>query len=245
MWIVVPRPNPAARARLICLPYAGAGTAVYRAWAESMPAHVELILVRLPGRETRLREPPFRRMAELTPELTDALRPKLDQPFFMFGHSMGALIAFDLCRRLRRLGAPLPAHLFVSGRAAPQLPSRDSPLHQLPDAEFLSMLQHRYNAIPDTIASDAAMMQLFLPILRADFSIIESFDYTPEAPLPFPISAYGGLGDERALAEELAAWRYQTQGAFSLEMFPGDHFYLQSARGELLQALARRMPAPQ
>ena len=244
-WVAVPRPHPSARVRFICLPYAGAGAAVYRAWADILPPHAELNLVRLPGRETRLREAPYHRLAALAPELADVLLPKLDRPFVLFGHSMGALIAFELSRVLRRHGAPLPAHLCVSGRAAPQLPSRDSPIHPLPDPEFLAALRHRYNAIPDAIADDAAMMQLFLPILRADFSVIETFLYTPEAPLPCPISVYGGLSDERALAEELAAWRYQTAGAFSLEMFAGDHFFLQSSRAELLESLSRKLSALQ
>jgi medium-chain acyl-[acyl-carrier-protein] hydrolase len=244
-WVSVPKPQPSASVRLICLPYAGAGAAVYRTWADSLPPYVEVNMVRLPGREARLKEAPYTRLTVLAPELADVLRPKLDRPFVLFGHSMGALIAFELSRVLRRQGAPLPAHVCVSGRAAPQLPSRDSPIHTLPDAEFLSALQNRYNAIPAAIADADAMMQLFLPILRADLSVIETFLYTPEAPLPCPISAYGGLSDERALAEELASWRYQTAGRFSLEMFPGDHFFLQSARAELLESLARKLSALQ
>jgi surfactin synthase thioesterase subunit len=193
--------------------------------------------VQLPGREGRLREPPFARLAPLLDALAPALIPFMGMPFAFFGHSMGALIAFELARHLRRSRQPGPAYLAVSGFPAPQIPDHDPPIHQLPDAQFIHALA-RLNGTPTEVLEHAELMQLMLPALRADFALCEEYRYVAEAPLTCPIAAFGGLQDHEAPCERLEPWREQTSADFALRMLPGDHFFLNGARPSLCQALA-------
>lgn len=236
-WIICPNPNPQARLRLFCFPYAGGGAAAYHPWAKLLPSDVELYAIRLPGRESRMREAPYVRLAPLVEDLAEVLSPYLDEPFVFFGHSMGALIAFELARHLRRQNMTQPLHLFASGHRAPQIPDPDPPLYQLPDAEFVKEMRERYNGIPQPILDSNELLQLFLPVIRSDVTILDTYHYTDEALLECPISAYGGENDPWVSYDQLDAWRDQTQSTFSLRMYPGDHFYLQSAQASLLQVL--------
>jgi surfactin synthase thioesterase subunit len=236
-WIVRPKPRPAARLRLFCFPYAGVGASAYRAWAGDFDATVEVCPVQLPGREDRLGVPAFTRIEPLVDAVAAAIRPYLDRPYALFGHSLGALVAFELTRLLRRVGAPQPLHLFVSGRRAPQLPIRDEVLHTKPDAELKEELR-RFNGTPEAALQHEELMALVLPLLRADFAVHETYTYRPEPPLAMPISAFGGQGDPEVPEENLTAWKEQTTKGFKLRMFPGDHFYLQASRGPLLTAVA-------
>lgn len=239
-WVICPKPNPQASLRLFCLPYAGGGSQIYRTWAHSLPASVEVCPIELPGRGTRIMETPFCQLEPLIETLASVLLPYLDKPFAFFGHSMGALLSFELIRRLRRNDNLLPLHLFVSGRHAPQIPDSNSPIHALPEPAFLEELR-RYNGTPQAVLENAELMQLLLPILRADFAAIETYVYTSEPPLACPITAIGGLQDPEASCEELEAWHKQTSAAFSLQMFPGDHFFLHSAQPQLLQFLSQEL----
>ena len=248
-WITFPKPNPAARLRLFCFPYAGGGASIYRTWATTLPAEIEVYPVQPPGRETRLRDRAFTRFPPLIDSLASAIEPYLNMPFAFFGHSMGALTSFELTRQLRRQGGPLPVHLFLSGHRAAQLPNDEEPIYHLPDAEFVQELRS-LNGTPDQVLQNEELMRLMLPLLRADFELCNMYNYIQEEPLPCPITAYGGLQDEEANRDTLSAWREQTSGQFTLRMFPGDHFYLHSARALLLQTLAqdlmqvlRRLPA--
>ena len=239
-WVSCPRPNPAAKVRLFCFPYSGAAANVYYPWAETLPSSWELCPVQLPGRGSRMAEPLAVRLTPQVEALAAGLTPYLDKPFAFFGHSMGALIGFDLTRALRRAGGPQPVHLFVSGHEAPQLPDRNPPLHALPEAELLDKLRE-LNGTPEEVLRHPELRELLIPILRADFAVCETYAYRPEPPLDCPLSAYSGLGDDYVTREELDAWRNQTTGRFSIRMFPGDHFYLNTARPYLLQALAREL----
>lgn len=236
-WFVCPEPQPQAAARLFCLPYAGSGAAVYRPWLAHLPAMIELQVVQLPGRESRLREPPYRRMDQLIDILAPLIEAQLDRPYVLFGHSMGALIGFELARALRRRGAPPPACMVVSGRRAPQLPDPDAPLHQLADVPFVRSMIRRYNGIPRAILEDIELLRLFLPTLRADFELIETYQYADEPPLACPIAIFGGKADERASLVELEAWEAQSVSPLGTRQIPGDHFYLQNARAELVSAI--------
>jgi medium-chain acyl-[acyl-carrier-protein] hydrolase len=239
-WVSFFRPNPRARLRLFCFPYAGASSLIYRQWPEELPADVELCAVQLPGRGGRLREPAFRHMPTLVEVLAEALLPLFDRPFAFFGHSMGASIGFELARRLRRVRAPEPVHLFVSGRRAAQIPMTDPPSYQLPEPVFIEELR-RLNGTPQEVLEHPEMMQLLLPVLRADFELIQTYTYEPGPPLACPISAFGGLQDFDASRDLLAPWREQTTGAFSLQLLPGDHFFLHTSRHHLLQLISREL----
>lgn len=231
-----PRPNDAAQLRLFCFPYAGGGASIYHAWPSQLPSHVELCAIKLPGREARLSEPPFERLTPLVRALATALSPWLTRPFALFGHSLGALVSFELARELRRRGASSPQHLFVSARRAPHMPNPD-PMHALPDQALIERIRDM-GGTPEAVLSEPELMELFLPIMRADAAVNEVEPFVAEEPLSCPITAYGGLDDARARRDELEAWRAHTRAAFRLEMFPGGHFFLRSAQDLLLRSLS-------
>ncbi len=242
-WIV---PGPAGikpRLRLFCLPYAGGGAAAYAQWVNRLPRDVEVCRVQLPGRENRLREAPFTSITPLVETVAEAIRPYLDRPFAIFGHSLGALTSFELVRQVRRRFDLSPAQLFVSARWAPHLPDPEPLIYQLPDAEFIATLRRRYNNIPDAVADDPELMEIFLPLLRADVTMLDTYAYTADQPFDCPITAYGGSDDRRVTRAGLEAWRAHTRQAFSVKVFPGEHFYLQGARDQLLQALSQELMA--
>lgn len=241
-WITCRKPSPQARLRLFCFPYAGGGVSIFRAWPEGLPAHVEVCPVQFPGRGTRLAEPPFTRLPSLVQALAEALCPFLDKPFAFFGHSLGALVSFELARQLRRSYAATPVRLFISADRAPQIPRRDPPIHSLPEREFLVELR-RLKGTPREVFEDEELMQVMIPVLRADFAAYETYGYTTEPPLDCPISAFGGLQDQRVRRGDLEAWRDQTSVFFSLRMFPGDHFFLNTTQAPLLGALSQELRA--
>lgn len=241
-WITYAKPNPQARLRLFCFHYAGGAASAFRAWAAQLPAQIEVCPVQLPGRENRLREPLFTAVAPLIPILAAGLRPAMDMPFALFGHSMGALLSFELARYLRRQHDVQPVYLGLSGHQAPQLPDAEPPIYNLPEPEFIDRLR-KFNGTPEEVLRHAELMQLVLPILRADFTLVETYSYQPDEPLACPISAFGGLQDARANRELLEGWREHTRGEFRLRMFPGDHFFLIGGRSLVLEALAQDLRA--
>ena len=236
-WVVFPLPQAQARLRLFCFPYAGGGAALFRKWAVKLPSEIEVCPVQLPGRETRLFEPAFTRLPPLINTLAEVLQPYLALPFAFFGHSMGAIISFELARHLRRQNSVIPLHLFVAGCAAPQIPNADPPISQLPMPEFIAELR-RLNGTPEAVLQHAELMQLLLPTLRADFALCETYVYNPEAPLDCSISTFGGIDDMKVTLNDVAAWADQTNGLFWLHKMPGDHFFPVSAQTSLLQAMS-------
>jgi medium-chain acyl-[acyl-carrier-protein] hydrolase len=239
-WIAFRKPNPQARLRLFCFPYAGAGASIFRTWSDGLPADVEVCPVQLPGRGTRLMETPFTQLTPLVQALAQALVPLVDKPFAFFGHSLGALVGFELARQLRRQSDVQPVRLFVSADRAPQIPHRDRPIHALPEREFLVELR-RLNGIPGKVLEEVDLMRIMLPVLRADFGVCETYAYSTEPPLDCPISAFGGLQDHRVSRGDLEPWRDQTNVSFSLRMFPGDHFFLNTTQPLLLQVLSQEL----
>ncbi|NEO72089.1 thioesterase II family protein [Moorena sp. SIO3H5] len=239
-WITRPKPNPKARLRLFCFPFAGGAASSFRTWPDQLVPDIEVCPVELPGRGKRLREPLFTGILPLIETLTPALLPYLDIPFAFFGHSLGTIISFELARQLRREKAPSPQHLFISGRRAPQVPPRKRPLHNLPKSELIEELR-QYNGTPETVLANQELMELFLPILRADFGINENYTYTSEPPLNCPISVFGGLEDTDANSDELAAWGDQTSSTFTIDMFPGGHFFINNKKecNQLLELITK------
>jgi medium-chain acyl-[acyl-carrier-protein] hydrolase len=239
-WLAEPRPNPGAGLRLFCFPYSGADASIFATWADNLPAAVEVWPVRFPGRGTRLAEPPFTRLGPLVQAIANALLPYLVMPFAFFGHSLGALVSFELARRLRKLHGLGPAQLFVSGHSAPQIPDRETPIHALPEPEFLEKLR-QLNGTPEAVLAHSELRQLILPGLRADFAMCEAYVYEEDASLECPIAAFGGLQDDHVSRDQLEAWRAQTTARFTLRMFPGDHFYINTARPLLLRVIAQEL----
>jgi len=224
--------------RLFCFPYAGGSASVFRSWADVLPTEVLLCPFQLPGREGRLKEPLFTSLPALVKAIAEALVPSFGQPFAFFGHSLGAVICFELARLLQKEHGIEPACLYVSGSPAPQLRSERLPTFNLPESEFVAELR-RLNGTPATVLDHPELMSLMLPIIRADFEISQTYSYLPDEPLSCPINAYGGLRDPEVSRESLEAWRGQTTASFSFKIFPGDHFFIHSARSAFLSELTR------
>ena len=198
-WVVRPRRNPqndslrqaglrqSDSLRLFCFPYAGGGALVYRTWPDGLPFGVEVCAVQLPGREKRIMEPPYTRLAPLVQKLALVLIPYLDRPFTFFGHSMGALISFELVRQLRRQYGLGPAHLFVAGHRAPKIPNPGLPIYQLPEADFIARLRC-FGGLPEVVLQDAELKDVFVPLLRADIELCETYVYVTGAPFDCHIS---------------------------------------------------------
>ena len=222
--------------RLYCFPYAGGGVPVFRGWPDGLSAGIEVWAAHLPGRGSRSREAPMTQMLPLVQALARQLPlDSRERPFAFFGHSLGARVGFELVRSLRRQGRSLPAHLFVSACAAPQQPL-GRPLHMLPKAAFLAELQRR-NGIPPAVLAQPELLDLLLPLLRADLMVLETAVYHNEPPLDCAITAFGGLEDPIVSREALEGWGEQTSGPFKTIFFAGDHFFLRTAEGQLMQAI--------
>jgi medium-chain acyl-[acyl-carrier-protein] hydrolase len=226
---------------LFCISHAGGGTPVFRNWAEQLGPSIEVSAVQLPGRGTRLGEQPFGSLEHLVPELAKNIIGCLDRPFAFYGHSLGALIAFETVRALRRMGSSPPRALFVGACQAPQLQCPYPPMHQLAEAEFIDEVQRRYNGVPRQIVEDLELRALLIPTLRADIQIFETYRYSIEKPLSCPIVAFGGTRDQLVGISGLRAWSEHSTNSFRLEMIDGDHFFLNSAREDLLDGIRSRL----
>jgi surfactin synthase thioesterase subunit len=222
--------------RLFCFAHAGGGAAVFRPWRARLGGGVDVRPVVLPGRESRWHEPAHARMSELVEAVEDELRAELRPPFALFGHSMGAALAYELTRRLAVDPARAPERIFVSGRRAPHLPARHPAAHGLPRDRFLAYLR-TLNGVPPEVLEDGRLLEAFLPTLRADFAVDDTYAPPRGAPLPVPVSAFVGAEDPVATVDELLAWHDVTSREFRLRVFPGDHFYLKGGHPGLLAAI--------
>jgi medium-chain acyl-[acyl-carrier-protein] hydrolase len=221
-WYVVPEPRPAAAVRLLCFPYAGGGAGAFTSWLPHLPGSVELVAVQLPGRGGRSGEAPWTSLEALAAGVAAGIAPLLDRPVAFFGHSMGALLAFEVARCGR-----LPAALYVSAFSAPQLLVAERTLWRLTDSELRQRLVE-LGGVPAELVGDERLIEMALPVLRADISACDSYIYTDGEPLGCPIVGCGGLQDRVVTGPELAAWEAQTRAGFTLRMFPGGHFYWSS-----------------
>jgi surfactin synthase thioesterase subunit len=253
-WIVVPRPNPRATARLLCFPYAGGGPSVFAHWAGILPEFLELAIVHLPGRGSRLGEPPLARMDALIDALTPSVRSCMAElPCAFLGHSLGALILFEITRHLRRAYRAVPIHLFVSGARAPHYYHKEqlrqdhlqySPVpgtagHELADAQLVEMLRDLGFEASRALETNPEMRRLMLPTLRADLRMHDAYRYAPGPPLDVPITAVGGRVDPFVTGEQLHGWRRHTTGSFTTAFRPGGHYFLEREKtfwAELLGA---------
>jgi len=183
--------------------------------------------VQMPGHESRIAEELISDIDLIIDKLAMAITPYLDKSYIFYGHSLGALISFELTRRLNKMNVPLPKHLIVSGRAAPHTPSKNSIIHNLPNHEFIIKLKE-YNGLPDIVLYNQELLDLFLPIIRADFKLSESYIYKEDIPLPVPIITLVGQGDSNIIIENVALWKKHTTKNFREYVLPGDHFFIKT-----------------
>jgi medium-chain acyl-[acyl-carrier-protein] hydrolase len=237
--VSVRSPNPAARLRLFCFPYAGAGAGAYREWHRLLPRDIEVAAVQLPGREWRINETPLTDMRALAEDALQAISPYLDKPFAFLGTSMGGTLIFELSRLLRAAGKPLPVCLMPLAIGAPHLPETKL-FHNLPDAELLEEIAD-FGVLTTEITAHPELLEMLLQILRADCTAHETYQYSPEPAFDFPIWVYGGFGDELVTRERLDAWAMHTTGTCRVHMLPGGHLFVDAMPDMLLQSMARRL----
>lgn len=235
-WLITSQPNPAASLRLFCFSHAGAGASTFRLWGDQAPPYLEICAVQCPGRENRRHEAPIRDLTSLISKMHSELLPYLDRPFICFGHSIGALICFEWTRHLRQQGCSMPLRLFVSGRQAPQTPIALPWSHTLSERELKVELRS-YGGTPEAVLQSSDLMGMYLPILRADLAINETYTYYPHPPLSIPISIFGGSKDQKVPISSLEAWREQTLKASTLRLLPGGHLFIKSFSADILKAI--------
>jgi medium-chain acyl-[acyl-carrier-protein] hydrolase len=245
--IATPRPPlawwtsaaPTAPVQLLCFPYAGGTTSVFRPWVEPLAGAVRLHIPRLPGRESRLRERGLDDLRALLPYLASTL--EVEPPYAMFGHSLGAIVAFELARYLRSAGRALPVHLFVSAAPAPHL-KKPLGLGAMSGDRLWARLRE-LNGVPAALLDDPELLELLEPILKADFGIDDRYVYTAAPALPCAITVLRGAADPNVSAASAAAWAQHTTGAFAAEVLDGDHFFLHAQRERVVAMIRQTLLA--
>lgn len=225
VWLAGTRPAQPPRMRLFCFPPAGGGASIYQPWVGAMPTGVELCRIQLPGRESRFGEPAVDNLDTLLPPLEEALLPLLDVPFAFFGHSMGALVSFELTRRLRDAGKPQPLALFPSAHRAPHLPLRRRLWAKLPREELITELDN-IDGIPEELRGNDEILDVVLPTVRIDLELYEGYRHQTGDPLACRITAFGGDNDSLVEPEEVEAWSQHTSGPCTVHIVQGTHFFL-------------------
>lgn len=245
-WFIRPRERRETPWRLVCFPHAGGAASAYHRWGNLLP--VEVLAVQLPGREGRLNERPMSDLSAVTRSIVDALTTDslvgdLERPLIFFGHSMGSLLAYETILEMRRRGLPLPSSLMVSGRSPPDHIPDEELLHPLPDDAFIAELDRRFGGLPAILRDEPELMALFLPVLRADLTMLEQHVYAPQPPIDVPMRAFGGLDDTRASRQGLEDWARFTTDWRGVRQFPGGHFYLHASGSTLPAALCADLEA--
>lgn len=212
-------------------------------WKGGLLPEVQLAALQAPGHGSRLDEPAHHSIDEILCEVVPKFSGIGNRRFAFYGHSLGAVIAFELARRLRKAGLPQPCHLFVGAARPPQLGPTLPGLHRLDEQEFLEELQARYGGIPTEILNNPEVLSIFLPALRADFTVYETYKYEPEPPLDCPISAFAGMQDRLVPAQIMTGWEAHTAAGFNLRRLRGDHFFLEVSRNELTGSILHKLTA--
>ncbi len=227
-WIVRPKVRPAADLLLVCFPQAAGNAWSFFGLAEQLPELIELVAVQYPGHGDRLSEQPIREFDTLVRSAAEALAPELDRPYALFGHSMGAILAFEASRLLPALGCPAAEHVLVSGYNAPDTPDLSeelAPMSQLSDEQLLERIA-ALDCTPREVLEDAEMRELLFRMIRADSAVCSSHTMHDRTPIASPITAFGGWEDPRTTEVGLQGWHAFTSGPFHVHWFAGNHGFL-------------------
>jgi surfactin synthase thioesterase subunit len=240
-WLLCNRRRKSPALRVYCFPHSGGSPGEYLRWSRHLGDDIELWAVQLPGRGSRAHEAPLTAMQDVVDRLVDEAR--FEAPYALFGHSMGAFLAYETARRLRSEGRHPPVHLVTSAYEAPHLHRPPLRREDLEAASFLSRVEELFGAVPDTIRQDQAALEAYLGRLRADLAIVATYQHVDEPPLAVPITAFSGLQD-RPTRSGLEAWRSHTVARFDLRWFPGGHFFFRDDLTGFLSNLSRTVLDP-
>lgn len=239
-WITIPYPKPNAKIRLFCFPYAGGGASIYRLWGHDFPEDIEVCLVQLPGRETRINETSYTDIHQLVSDSAQEIIPFLDRPFVIFGYSMGAVIGYELTKHLEEFYNYSPIHLIVAAASAPHFVKKRELIHSLPDKKFINQLR-QLNGTAEEILSNDELMQWLLPMIRADFQMVETYKCSGIVPLNCHLSVLGGNNDKWAVKESLFQWEDIPSKSFSVHFFEGDHFFLRNFEDDIKNLMIQKL----
>jgi len=231
------KPIAAAKIRIFCFPFAGGSAATFFSWRDKLSADFDLWAIEYPGHGTRRSEQPLKSLSMLVDDVAAGITPYLIRPFAFFGHSMGALVGFELLRRLQNSDGPRPVVFFASGCPAPSLAAERSGTCDLPDTEFIEQLRS-LNGTPEEVFADKELLRFVLPALRAEFQACQTYVYKTGPRLRCPIFAYGGSVDPAVTRQNLDPWRKETAASFVMRTFPGDHFFIHTAIQMVVDALS-------
>jgi surfactin synthase thioesterase subunit len=238
-WVRRFAPAPAARARLVCLPHAGGSASFFFPVAKALAPTLEVLAVQYPGRQDRRHEPAADNIADLADQVLAALGDLDDRPLALFGHSMGATIAYEVALRMQDAGLASPAHLFASGRRAPSR-YRDERVHELSDDRIVSELRTLSGTNAEMLA-DPEMLAMILPAIRSDYRAVETYRHEPGRRLDCPVTVLTGESDPRVSVDEARAWDEHTTGPTDLHVLPGGHFFLVDRSNQVLEILRQKL----
>ena len=226
-WITCPKPLPEARVRLFCLPFAGGGASIYRGWAKDLEPAIEVCPIQLPGRENRFSEKAHEHVQTLAPAIANQLQFYLDKPYLIYGHSMGALLAFEVLRILQQKGQAMPETAILGAHRAAHLPPKRQPMSTLDDASFLAKLT-TFGGFPDEVLQSQELLQFVLPTLRADFALCDSYPFTPGPALDCPLALIAGRHDQEVNPQDMQPWQTHTLHPARLVTLDAGHFFLKT-----------------
>lgn len=240
-WFPYTNHRETARYRLFCLPYAGGSALFYSDWHKWMPEEIEIVPVQIPGREGRIGESCISEARQLAQQIVEAVKALPGQlPYGIFGHSMGGILAYETAAQLEREDFDKPRHLFISGCTEPSQIRFKEKTYNLSDADFCEKIKG-YDDIEEEIFSYKEFYKYFLPMLRADFGLVETYQEQETAVFPCPLVLIGGDADPSVPVEDLTEWERHAGGNFHVEVYKGNHFYLKEHKKELCAMLGRRI----
>jgi medium-chain acyl-[acyl-carrier-protein] hydrolase len=243
-WVTCPFPQPEAALRMFCFPFAGGGASIYRGWGKLFGSTVEVCPIQLPGRENRFSEPAFKEVQTLAQALASQLQLYSDKPFVMYGHSMGALVAFELTRVLQANGMAMPEALILGAHRAAHLPRTRETLYNLDDKTFIERLQ-RFGGFPEEVLASADLLQFLMPTLKADFTLCDTYVYTEQEPLNCPIHIFSGAADPEAPPAVMEDWRQHSSVDAHMHVFQAGHFFIRSDLDSVVDTLKTILPLSQ